>query len=106
ELEKMQSPLVKSPFERGETFVRTFDNDFVVCRQAGFAAILHTGPGGFQAGDPKMHQFPGPMGLSGGQLSAFWTPSTGAVLLGQRGGMNHQKSVDVIDAARTGPTHA
>lgn len=106
ELEKKKSPLVKSPFERGETFVRVFDNDFVVSRQPEFAAILHTGPVGFQDGDPRMHQFPGPMGLSGGQLSAFWTPSTGAVLLGQRGGMAHQKSFDVIDAWRTWPIHA
>src|SRR6202008_1087359 len=63
-------------------------------------------PVGFQDGDPRMHQFPGPMGLSGGQLSAFWTPSTGAVLLGQRGGMAHQKSFDVIDAWRTWPIHS
>src|SRR5262249_37201644 len=105
ELEKKKAPLVKSPFERGATFVRAFDNDFVVCRQPGFAAILHTGPVGFQDGDPKMHQFPGPMGLSGGQLSALWTPGTGAILLGQRGGMAHQKSFDVLDARRTRPKH-
>lgn len=106
ELETKKSPLVKSPFERGETFVRVFDDDFVVCRQPAFAAIVHTGLIGFQDGDPKMHQFPGPMGLSGGQLSAFWTPRTGAVLLGQRGGMAHQKSFDAIDAWRTWPSHA
>jgi hypothetical protein len=53
-----------------------------------------------------MHQFPGPLGLSGGQLSAFWTPRTGTVLLGQRGGMGHQKSFDVIEAWRTWPNHS
>ncbi|MBM4068986.1 MAG: hypothetical protein FJ271_08595 [Planctomycetes bacterium] len=106
QLEKKKSPMVKSPFERGETFVRAFDNDFLVCRQPGYAAILHTGPVGFQDGNPRMHQFPGPMGLSGGQLSAYWTPKTGAVLLGQRGGMAHQKSFDVIDAWRTWPNHS
>lgn len=106
ELEKKKSPFLKSPFERGESFLRTFGKDFVVCRQPTFAAILHTGPVGFQDASEKFHQFPGPMGLSGGQLSAFWTPATGSVVLGQRGGMNHQKSFDVIEAWRTWPNHS
>jgi hypothetical protein len=106
ELEKQQSPLLKSPFERGESFIRAFEKDFVVARQPGFAAILHTGPIGSQDPAEKMHQYAGPMGLSGGQLSAFWTPATGSVLLGQRGGMTYDRSFDLVEAWRTWPIHA
>lgn len=106
ELESKNSPFLKSPFERGESFIRDFGKEFVVARQPGFAAILHTGPIGFQHPDDGMRQFAGPMGLSGGQLSAFWTPSTGSVLLGQRGSMSNDKSFDVVDAWRTWPNHA
>jgi hypothetical protein len=106
ELEKKNSPMLKSPFERGETFVRAFGNEFVIARQPTFAAILHTGPIGYQEPAEKMHQFHGPMGLSCGQLSAFWTPSTGSVLLGQRGGMTYDKSFDLVEAWRTWPNHS
>lgn len=106
ELEKQQSPLLKSPFERGESFVRTFGKDFAVTRQPGYAAILHTGSIGTQSPDDKLRQFVGPLGLSGGQLSAFWTPTTGSVLLGQRGGMTSDKTFDVVEAWRTWPNHS
>lgn len=105
-LEKMNSPLLKSPFERGETFVREFGREFVVSRQPAFAAILHTGPIGGQDPGDKMRQFLGPMGLSGGQLSAFWTPGTGSILLGQRGGMANDKSFDLAEEWRTWPNHS
>ena len=42
-LEKANSPMLKSPFDRGETFLREFHHSFQVTRQPGFAAILHTG---------------------------------------------------------------
>lgn len=106
ELEKAKSPMLKSPFERGESFFRAFGNEFVVVRQPTFAAILHTGPVGTQDPSEKMHQFKGPMGLGGGQLSAFWTPAAGSVLLGQRGGMTYDKSFEVVEAWRTWPIHA
>lgn len=105
-LEKANSPLLKSPFLRGEQFVRTFEREFVVTRQPAFAAILHTGVVGAQNADEKMHQFAGPLGLGGGQLSAFWTPQTGSVLLGLRIGMSYDKSFDVLDDWRTWPSHA
>lgn len=106
ELEKQDSPLLKSPFERGETFVRDFSQEFVVTRQPAYGAILHTGPIGTQDPTEKWRQFLGPMGLSGGQLSAFWTPATGSVLLGQRGGMANDKSFDLVEAWRTWPNHS
>ena len=100
------SPYLKSPFERGENFIRAFEKDFVVCKQPGFAAILHVGSIGGQDPNDGLRQFPGPMGLSGGQLSAFWTPHTGCVILGQRGGMTSGKSFDAIDNWRNWPNHA
>ena len=105
-LEKANSPLLKSPFLRGENFVRAFEKAFVVTRQPGFATILHTGPIGAQSPDDKKAQFAGPMGLSGGQLSAFWTPKTGSVILGLRVGMSYDKSFDLLDAWRTWPNHS
>ena len=106
ELEKADSPLLKSPFLRGESFIRAFEKDFIVARRPGFAAILHTGPVGVQTPDDNKAQFPGPMGLGGGQLSAFWTPGTGPVILGLRSGMSYDKSYDVLDSWQTWPIHA
>lgn len=106
ELVKKNSPLLKSPYLRGESFVRDFDKAFVAVRQPGFAAALHTGPVGSQSADDHKAQFGGPMGLGGGQLSAFWTPESGAVILGLRKGMSYDKSFDVLDDWRTWPIHA
>jgi len=106
ELEKKNSPLLKSPFLRGESFIRDFEKAFVVTRQPGFAAILHTGPIGYQSPDDNKAQFKGPMGLSGGQLSAFWTPEAGSVILGLRSGMSYDKSYDLAEAWRTWPNHS
>lgn len=104
ELEKSTSPLLRSPFLRDERFVRTFEKDFIVARRPGFAAILHTGPVGMQP--PRTTHFPGPLGLGGGQLSAFWTPQAGPVILGLRSGMSYDKSYDRLDGWRTWPIHA
>ena len=106
ELEKKNSPMLKSPYLRGENFIRDFAKAFVATRQPGFAAVLHTGPIGGQSPDDNKAQFKGPMGLGGGQLSAFWTPETGSVILGLRSGMSHDKSYDVLEAWRTWPVHA
>ncbi len=105
-LEQANSPLLKPPFLRGENFVRTFDKDFVITRQPNFGAIVHTGPLGVQTPADTKPLFAGPLGLSGGQLSAFWTPQTGSVLLGLRIGMSSDKSFDVLDEWRTWPIHA
>lgn len=106
ELERKNSPMLRSPFLRGENFVRDFEKAFVVTRQPRFAAILHTGTIGTQSPNDNMAQFKGPMGLSGGQLSAFWTPETGSILLGLRSWMSHQASLDVISEWRTWPNHS
>ncbi len=106
ELEKNKSPLLKSPFLRGENFIRDFEKAFVVTRQPAFAAILHTGAIGGQSPDDNKAPFAGPMGLGGGQLSAFWTPAAGSVILGARAGMSYDKSFDQVEAWRTWPNHS
>jgi hypothetical protein len=105
-LESEKSPLLRSPYLRGENFVRDFSGAFVAVRQPAYAAIVHSGPVGGQSADDGKHQFGGPLGLGGGQLSAFWTPATGSVLLGLRSGMTYNKVFDDPAAWRTWPQHA
>ncbi len=105
QLEAVQSPLLKLPVLRSGAFFRSFAQAFTVAKQDTYAAVLHTGPVASpgSAGPPN---FAGPYGLGGGQLSAFWTPSTGAVILGRRGGMNSEQSFDRLDQWQTWPQHA
>jgi len=93
-LEQEGSPLLKPLYQRGEAFVRAFDEAFVIARFDTYAAVLHTGPiRGW------------PYGLGGGMVSAYWTPSAGTTLLGRRRGM--QGSVrDEVAEWRTWPIHA
>jgi hypothetical protein len=105
-LEAEQSPLLRSPYIRGENFVRDFAGAFLAARQPAYAAIVHSGPVGGQSPDDGKHQFGGPLGLGGGQLSAFWTPRTGSVLLGLRSGMTYDKPLDDPAAWRSWPQHA
>ncbi|MCX5658258.1 MAG: hypothetical protein NTW19_00880 [Planctomycetota bacterium] len=106
ELEKKHSPMLKGPFERGENFIRDFGKAFIVARQPSFAAIIHAGPIGGQSPDDGLFQFNAPMGFGGGQLSAFWTPATGSVLLARRGGQHWERPLDLLPAWRTWPLHA
>ena len=105
-LEQEKSPYLKSPFERGETFVREFGKAFVVAKLPAYATILHTGPVGGEEIEDSLFKFAGPYGLGGGQLSAFWTPATGSVILGRRGGMSFDKNFDKVDEWRLWPIHA
>jgi hypothetical protein len=73
-LEKENSPLLKYPMQRGETFVRDFAKAFVVARMPEYGVILHTGPVGRQTPDNSIFQLPTAPGLGGGQLSAFCGP--------------------------------
>lgn len=105
-LEKQNSQLLKSPFLRDEHFVRDFGKAFFVTKSAAYAAIVHTGPVGAQTLDDSLAVLPGPYGFGGGQLSAFWTPQTGSVLLGRRGGMSWDKTFDNLEDWRKWPIHA
>jgi hypothetical protein len=100
QLQSRNSSLLKPLYQRDETFVRAFDNAFVVARFPRWAVALHTGPVGRAIGHLGR-----PFGYGGGQLSVFWTPSTGAVLAGRRRGV--QGAVfDSNDEWREWPVHA
>lgn len=105
-LEQASPELLKSPFLRDANFVRDFAGAFTVAKQPSYAAIVHSGP----IGAPQLEEgrtiFPGPYGFGGGQLSAFWTPATGSVLLGRRGGLTREKSFDNLEEWRQWPIHA
>lgn len=105
-LEKENSPFLKSPFERGGNFIRAFEKSFTVTKQPGYAAILHTGPVGAPEMDSGFTELLGPYGFGGGQLSAFWTPATGSVLLGRRGGMTKKDNFDKLEDWQRWPLHA
>lgn len=105
-LQDENSPWLVSPFRRKENFVRPFDDAFTVAKQSSHAAIVHTGPVGAQSLEDGFFKFPGPLGFGGGQLSAFWTPTTGAVLLGRRGGNTWDKTFDLLEDWQTWPIHA
>ncbi|MCX5662504.1 MAG: hypothetical protein NTW19_22715 [Planctomycetota bacterium] len=106
DLEAKKSPMLKSPYLRDGSFLRDFEKAFYATKQASFAAILQTGPIGQQTPDDKLAQFCGPLGLGGGQLSAFWTPATGSVILGRRSGNKWDNTFDLVDAWRTWPNHS
>lgn len=106
QLEKENSPWLKSPFLRAEHFVRNFGDAFTVAKQPGYAAIVHSGPVGLPSLEDGNFKFAGPLGFGGGQLSAFWTPATGSVVLGRRGGNSWNKTFDLLPDWRTWPLHA
>lgn len=105
-LVETDSPMLRNPFERGETFVRNFSDAFIVTRQTGYAAIVHTGPVGRQHPDDQNFHFSAPLGFGGGQLSAFWTPETGALWQGRRSGQKWDKPFDLVEQWRLWPIHA
>lgn len=100
QLAKENSPLLKPLYVRDERFVREFDKAFFVARLGGYAAAIHTGP---VAGVHKEWQRP--YGFGGGQLSAFWTPATGPVVLARRRGLQGHV-FDRFDEWRLWPVHA
>lgn len=105
-LEQENSPWLKSPFLRDENFVRDFAKAFTVARQPSYGAIVHSGPVGLPNLEEGSFKLAGPLGFGGGQLSAFWTPKTGSVLLGRRGGNSWTKAFDLLPEWRTWPLHA
>lgn len=106
ELKEADSPLLANPHARGETFIRNFEDAFVVARMKDFAAIVHTGPVGQDPAHKSVFHFPGPHGFGGGQLSAFWTPESGSILLSRRGGMNWDNNWDPVENWKSWPIHA
>jgi hypothetical protein len=76
-----KSPLLKLPFEREEKFIVPFGKSFLCAKMPGFGIVIHTGRTGIEQNVGNSTH-----GFSGGSLSAFWTPATGSVVLGRRGG--------------------
>lgn len=106
QLEREQSPLISLPFDRPGTFLRNFADAFVVSRQPTYGVVLHTGPVGRQVTGPNLKRMFEPLGFGGGQLSAFWTPETGSILLGRRRSLTSEESLDKIEEWRQWPIHA
>ena len=111
--------MFKIPFERNSPFVEQFGNAFLVAKNAGgassakpdtFGVIVHTGPVSQYPGKELLEYPNAPYGLGGGTLSAFWTPATGSILLGRRGGMNapggQPTCFDKPEEWRNWPVHA
>lgn len=105
-LQQENSPWLKSPFQRDESFVRDFAKAFTVAKFPKHAAIVHSGPVGIPGQEDGTFKFAGPLGFGGGQLSAYWTPATGSVILGRRAGNTWSKTFDNIEEWRTWPIHA
>jgi len=105
-LHSKNSPLLKSPYDRGENFARDFGKAFITTRHPGFAAIIHVGPVGEQNPSDRRYQFGAPQGFGGGQLAAFWTPAAGSTILGRRAGQAWEKPFDLLTGWRTWPIHA
>jgi hypothetical protein len=105
-LEDGDSPLLKSPYLRDENFVRNFGDAFISAKQPSYAAIVHVGPVGAATPDDGLTQMAGPLGFGGGQLSAFWTRATGAVVLGRRIGTTSETNFDAPEKWREWPLHA
>lgn len=108
-LEAEKSPWLKNPWDREPTFVRSLEKEFTFVKEPGYRAIVHSGQVGSREGNERP-DLPAPFldftGFGGGQLSTFWTPSTGSVILGRRGGASRQKNFDTPETWRLWPIHA
>ena len=90
----------RMPVLRQGSFVRTFEDEFLVAKRASHAAIIHTGP---IAGAGKSDVA---YGFGGGALSAFWTEASGSVLLGRGVGSWSPQYKMSLEAWRSLPSHA
>ena len=76
---------MKPPFLRSEGFIESFGDQFIIARFEDYGAIVHTG-------STVKDWAGGVPGLSGGALSAFWTPQAGSVILGRSRGTQNADS--------------
>lgn len=79
-LKEEGSPMMELPFQRAGNFVEKFGDVLVVAKFEKFGVVIFTGDVGTE--------YQGlPRGFGGGNVSAFWTPATGAAILGRRRGV-------------------
>jgi hypothetical protein len=99
-----QAAKEKPPLSRyltDERFVRAFGDAFVIAHYDTYAVAIHTGQVGRSVGHMGR-----PYGFGGGQISVFWTPTSGTTLLGRRKGVQGDKSWDSYEDWRNWPVHA
>ncbi|GBC91601.1 hypothetical protein HRbin15_00055 [bacterium HR15] len=99
QLLQSQSPLILPLFTRSQIFINhLFDRKvFLSIRFPFYGAIFYTGEL-----SPQVSPI---AGFGGGNLSAFWTPSTGSVILGRRRGFQGS-NIDRWEEWRTWPVNA
>ncbi len=77
------------PVMKSESYTKNFGNEFYAVKRPGYAAIFYAGPA--TSSDNGATNYWGVlggeggyfMGLAGGGLSSFWTPSSGSLILGR-----------------------
>ncbi|GAA5520539.1 hypothetical protein Asal01_00471 [Fodinibius salicampi] len=74
------------PFERGEKFIESFDDKFLSTRQKGYGTVLFNDRLSWWTSEGQTEEL---NGFGGGNISAFWTPATGTVLMGVARGTRH-----------------
>ena len=80
---KEQKPERFEPlYKTDATFIREFERAFVIAKQHSWGGAIHTGPVGRDVGHNGLWY-----GAGGGQVSAFWTPATGTVIVNRTRGV-------------------
>jgi hypothetical protein len=74
------------PFERNEPFIESFDDKFLSARQKGYGTVLFNDRLSWWTSEGQTEEL---NGFGGGNISAFWTPATGTVLMGVGRGTRH-----------------
>lgn len=73
------SPLVKLPFDRPGGFIEQFGDSLVIAKFAHYGVVIFCGK--------VSSEYTGiARGFGGGNISAFWMPEGGPIILGRRGG--------------------
>ncbi|MBA2662739.1 MAG: hypothetical protein H0U74_10620 [Bradymonadaceae bacterium] len=105
-LQQQDAELFSAPYQRSEDFIIDLNDGgrFLVFRLGGFGGVLYTGT--------LFHEWSGRLaGFGGGNLSSFWTPSTGSAILGRAFGTQNNAPggaiyPDVWSNARNWAVHA
>jgi hypothetical protein len=100
-LKNNNSPLTNPPFSRGGEFTESFADKFLSVKRPTYGTIIFNDRLSWWTGKGQTKEL---NGFGGGNLSAFWTPETGSVLLGGSRGTRH--TGHDLDEWREWPVHA